>query len=131
MGQILNIPLHTALGAGFVEQEEAEAQSIPGSAHITSLCTPTAQEGTEPQPTQGKELCGAETTQMGLELGMHPAGPHCTETTENQGKSRFGGEAPCKYRFDGETDFCSVLLLKPLSDRSQAQQGENKAKRLL
>lgn len=51
MGEILHIPLHTAMGAGFEKQEEAKAQSIPGSVHITSPCTPIEQERTEPQPT--------------------------------------------------------------------------------
>lgn len=68
----------------------------------------------------------------GLGPGMHPGVPQCTETTENQDESRFGAEAPCKDRFDGETDFFSVLLPKPplLTDpgHGAANSGENKAK---
>lgn len=95
-------------------------------------CTPTAQEGTEPQPRARAGALWNRDHMRGAGTGNAPRGPQSTETTESQDKSRFGGEAPCKDRFDGETDSCSMLLPKPPPARSQArcckQKGEQSQK---
>lgn len=118
---------------------------MPGPVHIApplQMCwcpaPPQRERGGSQQPLGEQECCRAVARLPGAGTGkasrLPPASQNLRGWSTKQDVSGSGGDAPCEARFDGERDFFSTLLPKPLPARSQSQrckqQGRAKLKRL-